>query len=127
MKYIRGFFLFLLPFIARIHPKNWGVTRWEYPQLWYCMPRRWKKHKVHTGIVELRRAKPRLVIEHICEFLTGHELSKTELGYGKGFIDRNCRWCDKFIQVPVSENIVSPIFKNLMGMVDEEVFLIDED
>ncbi len=36
--------------------------------------------------------------------MTGHEISKTEWGYGGGlFVDRNCRWCDKVIKVPKYE------------------------
>jgi hypothetical protein len=41
-------------------------------------------------------------IQFICG-LRGHELSKTEWGYGGGeFADCWCRWCNKFIQVPKS-------------------------
>jgi hypothetical protein len=125
MKYIRRFLLFLLPFLARLHPRNWTESRWKYPQLWYCMPRRWVLEKVKShskaGLpTGLRRAKPRLILEHICGFLTGHEISKTEVGYGGGgFIDRNCQWCDKSIKIPKSENIPSGPFKSLMSIMDQ--------
>lgn len=36
--------------------------------------------------------------------LFGHEISKTEWGYGGGdTADVWCRWCNKFMQVPKSE------------------------
>jgi len=39
-------------------------------------------------------------IQFVCA-LKGHELSKTEWGYGGGdYADRWCRWCNKLIQVP---------------------------
>jgi hypothetical protein len=124
MRYVREFLLFILPFVARIHPKNWTADRWKYPQLWYCMPRRWVKERVKfypNGQPALRRAKPRLVIERICEFLTGHEISETEMGYGGGgLVDRNCRWCDRSIQIPKSENVPSEPFKSLMGIMDND-------
>ena len=45
------------------------------------------------------------MLEWLCGKLTGHELSKTEWGYGGGkFVDRNCRWCDKVIKVPKQED-----------------------
>jgi hypothetical protein len=95
------FLLRLLPHVARLHPKNWRPDRWRYPQLWYCGPKRWKRNK--RGVI-LRKARPRLFLEWLCGAMTGHELSKTEWGYGGGkFIDRNCRWCDKFVQVPKDE------------------------
>lgn len=119
MKFLHKFFLFVLPFIARMHPKNWGKDRQIYPQLWYCMPKRWvelKNEFYPNGQHKLRRAKPRLVIERICGVLTGHEISNTEFGYGGGgSIDRSCRWCDKNIPIPKSENCVSEEFKELMG------------
>jgi hypothetical protein len=87
------------------------------------MPRKWvpEKNKFYSdGRPRLKRKKIGLIIEKICGFLTGHEISKTEFGYGgKGTIDRNCRWCDKVIQIPISENVVSKNFKNLMDWLDE--------
>uniref|UniRef100_A0A6M3XS35 Uncharacterized protein n=1 Tax=viral metagenome TaxID=1070528 RepID=A0A6M3XS35_9ZZZZ len=42
-------------------------------------------------------------IQFICGIF-GHELSKTEWGYGGGeYADRWCRWCNKLIQVPKTE------------------------
>ena len=61
----------------------------DYPQLWYHMPR--------------KRNYPRLrrFLQWGCGLL-GHELSKTEWGYGGGkYADRWCRWCDKIFSVPV--------------------------
>jgi hypothetical protein len=121
MSFIHKIFLTILPYMARLHPSNWKEYRWVYPQLWWCMPRRWVETEEFypNGQKKLRRAKPRLVIEHICGFLTGHEISGTELGYGGGnMMDRNCRWCDKSISIPKSENCVSGIYKNLMDQMD---------
>jgi hypothetical protein len=40
------------------------------------------------------------LIQFLCG-LRGHELSKTEWGYGGGeYADRWCRWCNKLIIVP---------------------------
>ena len=104
----------LMPLIARCHPKNWDKRHHEYPQLWYCMPRRWKRDK--EGNI-LRRAIPRLILEKLCGWLTGHELSKSEWGYGGGkFVDHHCRWCDKVIKVPKVE---SPPPGILGDIVDE--------
>ena len=97
---MRDFFLWLLPKIARWHPKNKSENRQGYPQLWYCMPRRWVIDKYS----EYKRAKPRLLLEWLCGILTGHELSETEWGYGGGgLVDRNCRWCDKCFSIPIEE------------------------
>ena len=98
----------VLPSIARLHPKNRDTQdRLNYPQLWYCWPR-WtgRKHKIFYGI----RVK-------ICGFFTGHEISKTEWGYGGGnFVDRHCRWCDKVIRVPKQEETPpNDILKGLVG------------
>ena len=58
---------------------------WQYPQTWYFMPR-WRP---------LRR------LLQIVHGWLGHEISKTEWGYGGGeFVDGNCRWCDAHIDVP---------------------------
>jgi len=74
--------------------KNWKKNKGkDYPQTWYYMPRRWTK--------KMKRAKLRLFLEFLCGILGGHELSKTEWGYGGGdTADRHCRWCDKVIVVP---------------------------
>jgi hypothetical protein len=97
------------------------------------MPKRWVKEKnkfYPNGQNQLRRAKPRLVIEHICGFLTGHEISMTEWGYGstsnekskcwKQYIDRSCRWCDKSIEIPITENILPQPFKGLMNVLEDD-------
>lgn len=40
----------------------------------------------------------------LCGIVIGHELSRTEKGYGGGITeDRHCRWCDKVFQVPAGE------------------------
>lgn len=84
----------LLVFLARLHPKNRIDHRRAYPQLWYCIPHWIKRSKW------LRRC-----LEAGCGLLTGHELSKTEWGYGGGkMVDHHCRWCDRLIQIPLSES-----------------------
>lgn len=65
--------------------KNEGKS---YPQTWYYMPKR--KRWPWTC----------KALQWLCG-LTGHELSKTEWGYGGGkYADRWCRWCNKMIVVP---------------------------
>jgi hypothetical protein len=76
--------------IASLHPFNHIDGRQEYPQTWYLMPK--------------RNRWPRLVkfLQFLCVIFTGHELSKTEWGYGGGkYADRWCRWCNKMISVPL--------------------------
>jgi len=123
MKYVHKFFLAILPYVARIHPKNWGK---DYPQLWYCVPfKRWKESKTETypnGHAKLYRRKPRQIVEEICGFLTGHERSETEMGFGGGeFMDCNCRWCDISIKIPKSECFPSKFLKDLMPLVGKEI------
>lgn len=159
---MRAFIRRLLPYIARLHPKNWMNGRWQYPQLWYCLPSRWKtdksssihcfccgkpiKGEPHAGqgqpglapkywcaacvntpayydqysleIPAENKANPakprrpaligywmRPLLQKICGWMTGHEPSRTEWGYGGGkFVDRNCRWCDQLLQVPIAED-----------------------
>ncbi len=74
----------VLVLIARRFPKNRGTT---YPQLWFYVPRL-------PGF--LKR-----LVQLCCGLFGGHELSRTEWGYGGGkYADRWCRWCNKRIQVP---------------------------
>lgn len=62
-----------------------------YPQGWYRMP---------------RNRFLRTLCKRICGILGGHEISKTEWGYGGGeYADRNCRWCDVLIRVPKDGNV----------------------
>jgi hypothetical protein len=43
----------------------------------------------------------RKIIQYLCGWFGGHELSETEWGYSGGeTADRNCRWCNKLIKVP---------------------------
>jgi hypothetical protein len=85
-----------LELVARFAPSNKLYGRELYPQLWYCWPR-W------AG-----RRNPRIfrVRTWLCGKLTGHELSRTEWGYGGGkFVNMNCRWCDKAFSIPLSESM----------------------
>jgi len=114
---IRDMIRNVLIHIAKRLPKN---KETDYPQLWFYMPKRWieLKEEYPNGQKKLKRAKLRVVIEKLYGIVTGHELSDTEYGYGGGnMIDRNCRWCDKSIQIPIKENIVSNEFKDMMGQV----------
>jgi len=79
----------ILSKLALLHPKNHTSSNREYPQTWYLMPKKRNYPKL------------RYFIQQMCGLLTGHELSKTEWGYGGGkYADRWCRWCDKMIRVP---------------------------
>ena len=61
----------------------------KYRQTWWIVCRYFGK----------REGWRRKVIEKLCGFFAGHELSKTEWGYGGGnFVDRHCRWCDKIMK-----------------------------
>lgn len=78
----------LIKLYAKLHRKNRDK---EYVQGWYCWPKR------------SRWPRLRKVIEFLCG-LTGHEISKTEWGWGGGeFVDGNCRWCDKHMTISQEE------------------------
>jgi len=70
--------------------KNWKKNKdTDYPQTWNYLPR------------AKRFPKTRKLLQWLCGVFGGHELSKTEWGYGGGdYADRHCRWCDKLIKVP---------------------------
>jgi hypothetical protein len=101
---------------------SWIAKRWgkdedsDYPQTWYHMPKR------------KRFPWTRAFLQFLCGLLGGHELSKTEWGYGGGdYADRWCRWCDKMIQVPresiyfqFKDSEHSP--REIMNMVGKPVF-----
>ena len=84
-----------LAWIAKYIGHNLGSERRQlYPQLWYCWPK--FTNRKHPRIFAAR--------VRLCGWLTGHEISKTEWGYGGGkYADMNCRWCDKTIRVPVAD------------------------
>lgn len=45
-----------------------------------------------------------VLLQALCAAITGHEMSKTESGYGGGrFADKWCRWCNKRFKVPFEE------------------------
>lgn len=122
----------ILPTLARLHPKNCpnreniraayrttGLSGAEletaveetvererqYPQLFNVWPS-WTSRR-NPRIYRLRTV--------LCGFLTGHELSETEWGYGGGnLVDRNCRWCDLLIQIPKREEIVPEVLRGLV-------------
>lgn len=81
----------------------------EYPQYWYYMPY-WRP--------------ARNVAQWVCGVLIGHDLSKTEWGYGGGdTVDRHCRWCDKLHKVPISEARFSfPTFNEWRPDKEKELF-----
>jgi len=84
-----------LVWAAKFTRQNRAIPhRQLYPQLWDCWPK-WTSRK--NPLVFAIRVR-------ICGWLTGHEISKTEWGYGGGkYADMNCRWCDKTIRVPVAD------------------------
>ncbi len=82
-------FLGMIAFLFKFHPKNRGE---EYIQGWYCWPKSSKWPRL------------RKTISLICGVITGHEISKTEWGWGGGeSIDCHCRWCDKVIEITKDE------------------------
>ena len=51
----------------------------------------------------------------------GHEISKTEWGYGGGaFIDHWCRWCNEMIEVPAAEHDPNDRREDLMGLLGRD-------
>ena len=75
----------------------------DYPQTWYYMPPRWSRRAQERGKTKHSTLGYPLCLflEFFCGLIGGHELSKTEWGYGGGdYADRHCRWCDKVIRVP---------------------------
>ncbi len=78
----------------------WNEPFKDYPQTWYYMPH-WKPTK--------------LFLQWLCGIICGHEHSKTEWGFGGGkFVDHWCRWCNKCIQVPISEaRFLHPTFNEM--------------
>lgn len=92
--------------------KGEGMGKERYFQTW-------------TWMGKLRRCGfPTLVkiIQFVCG-LKGHELSKTEWGYGGGeYADRWCRWCNKHIVVP--KDSIRFAFKDnseLMNLLGKEI------
>ena len=118
---MRTFIRRLMLHLARLLPSNKTENRFRYPQTWHLMPKRWipVKNQYHpNGQQKLRRSYSIRILEALCGLLTGHEISETEGGYGGGgYMDRHCRWCDKIIKIPISENDISPEFRNLMSLV----------
>jgi hypothetical protein len=83
----------------------------DYFQTWQYVARIGKRNKW--------RAK---IIQFLCGLLTGHELSKTEWGYGGGNkVDRWCRWCNKLIAVDADSFwFQSEKFREFGGLVGKE-------
>jgi hypothetical protein len=95
MKFLHKIGKLIFCFLAAFSKKNEDK---DYIQFWYCWPK-WTSRNKNPNIYRIRI--------WICGFLTGHELSKTEWGYGGGnFVDRHCRWRDKVIRVPKCEDDV---------------------
>ena len=105
----------ILPYIARLHWSNWRQERWGYPQLWGVT------NKIVWKISGRKYRQCKRVVEWVCGFLTGHELSKTEWGYGGGrYIDRHCRWCDRLFKIPKQEENLPKVFGELIDEFDED-------
>ena len=123
----------LLPYIALCFPSNYKEGRQNYPQLWWIVSRytryplfmtksQWNKRRAFHAVKNCCGAPlitwRRRFIQWLCGVLTGHEISKTEWGYGGGkFVDCNCRWCDKLIKIHKEESKNPP--KPLEGMAEE--------
>ena len=129
--YLHQFTKTILPYFARLHYKNWNLHKeqgncWNNPQTWYLMPPRWNwKKKIPNGLGVYGQPvfkdadsfwyPLRLLLQKLCGWMTGHELSKTEWGYGGGnVVDRNCRWCDKLFEVPKQEEMVPNTLKDIL-------------
>lgn len=80
----------------------------DYPQTWW--------------IVVKLNPKIQKVIQSLCERFGGHEMSKTECGYGGGdYADVWCRWCNKLIKVPkTSLYFTHNDFKPFMKLINSE-------
>jgi len=69
----------------------------RYRQTWPYVSRLWCRGRVGRRLAE--------GLQGICGILTGHEQSRTELGYGGGGVfDVYCRWCNFRWQIPVAEH-----------------------
>lgn len=114
----------ILIFIASKLPRNQIERRQKYPQLWIYSPDRWVelKNQYHEdGRPKVRLSRLRILVCWMCGIITGHEISKTEFGYGgDGFIDRNCRWCGERIKIPIKENILGRNMSDLVDYLDNE-------
>lgn len=106
--------------------KNWEKNKdTNYPQTWYYMPPRWKwvwsaESQIERPIPHPVGFKARKIIEFLCGLIGGHELSKTEWGYGGGkYADRHCRWCDKVIKVPIESIYFQFKDSNTKSLMDE--------
>lgn len=100
---------FLGRLAVRVDPEKYS----DYPQTMYLATR------------FCRRLWPfekpmRRLLWWLCDLLIGHEVSETDWGYGGGWCDHWCRWCDKMFQLPPREN-PSPIFKELRPLVDKNI------
>lgn len=77
----------------------------EYPQTWHLVAR--------LRVVWLIR-----FTQLLCGWLIGHELSETEWCYGGGgYVDRNCRWCDKVFRVP--KETIQESHPDSYGMIED--------
>lgn len=85
------------------------LSRVEYPQTWWYVAHLKRWPRIQT------------IIQWCCRMLTGHELSRTEWGYGGGgYADRWCRWCNKLIKVPrESVQFTHPETAYLMNEIKE--------
>ena len=107
----RSWFKFLLITVFRPIEYTRNEPNSNYPQSWY-----W--------VTKIRPRFLQCMPKFLCGILTGHELSKTEWGYGGGrYADRWCRWCNKRFLVP-KESIYFQFKesdpKELMSMVGKD-------
>lgn len=90
----------------------------DYIQTWAIAARINRKHKWRG-----------LIIKFLCWLLTGHELSKTEWGYGGGDkVDRWCRWCNKHFIVDANAFwFENDTFKEFSGLIDSTEYEEDNE
>jgi hypothetical protein len=92
------------------------LTRIAYPQTWWLWNRlpgpvgkKWFVYENHSYPNPLYR-----LLTALCGMLTGHDISRTEAGYGGGeYIDRHCRWCDKLFKEPIDDSDHAPLLLDL--------------
>lgn len=58
-------------------------------------------------------------VQSMCGVVIGHEISKTEWGYGGGnSVDVWCRWCNKMMSIPKDEaHFRFPRFRHLHRVI----------
>ena len=68
------------------------------------------------------------ILQKVCGYITGHEWSKTEWGYGEDGVDVWCRWCNKFDSSPVKDAVLLfPRIRKLIYNITGELPLLKSE